>query len=106
MRRNFPQGLQKPRKGGNVPLPPSVMFKNKYGNCRDSSNFGKYCLKRAGYEAKIILTQKGKKGAGQNAGVEFKDIDGKEYVIDTFKISTVISKEAYLNLFIFAGYLY
>ena len=105
MRRNFPQGLQEKRKGGNVPLPPKVMFKNKYGNCRDSSSFGKYCLKRAGYEAKIILVEKGKKGAGLSAAIEFKDIDGNEYIIDTFKINTVISKEAYLDLFKLSGYL-
>ena len=106
MRRNFPQGLPKRRKGGDVPLPPKVMFNDKYGNCRDSSNFGKYCLKKAGYEARIILLEKGKKDAGQSAAVEFKDIDGNEYIIDTFKINAVISKEAYLELFEFSGYLY
>lgn len=106
MRRNFPQGLPEGRKGGDVPLPPKVMFNDKYGTCRDSSNFGKYCLKKAGYEAKIILLEKGKKGAGQSAAVEFKDIDGNDYIIDTFKMNAVIPKEAYLELFEFSGYLY
>lgn len=106
MRRNFPQGLPEGRKGGDVPLPPKVMFNDKYGTCRDSSNFGKYCLKKAGYEAKIILLEKGKKGAGQSAAVEFKDMDGNDYIIDTFKMNAVIPKEAYLELFEFSGYLY
>lgn len=75
------------------------LFKYKKGNCEDFSNFCVYCLKKAGYQAKMIRVTGRKRGNILHTACEYIDIDGKEYVIDVMTGREIFTKEGYLRNF-------
>ncbi|MGQ9722794.1 MAG: transglutaminase-like domain-containing protein [Thermodesulfobacteriota bacterium] len=88
--------------GGWTPSP-SLIFSMKRGNCSQHAAFATYCLRKAGYPAKTVLFAGFYIGDRGQTASEFKDKDGKLYVMDAtlrgfHGINVITPKEDYVKI--------
>jgi hypothetical protein len=73
------------------------IFKRKIGNCAGYADFQYQCLKKAGYNARIIKV-KSPTHRAYHVVCEFKDKDGIIYIIDNSYINAIITKDRYTKI--------
>ena len=63
------------------------VFRSKSGACTEYTIFTLYCLKKAGYKARGIRVKSPTRHPKGHAVCEYKDKDGKEYIMDNSCVS-------------------
>ena len=69
------------RRGPRIGCPRSI-FNTKAGSCDDFTAFSEYCLRKAGYKTRVIRVVSPVSYHPYHVVCEFKDKDGKEYIMD------------------------